>query len=401
MRKCLGLELYQWNLKNKFMEKKWNKTYNQNGFNLENARKMELNAEDLMILRWFLDFYPLMEKVCNDNKEYGWVHYGYLLHNLQIIYCKEESVAKRFNRYCELGLIEKIVKNTTKGRKAYFRAVANITLLYTSHTDKNLDAHNDKNLDNSFTIYPSTINLNKDTASGLSQNENPTVKDSLQVQKSKKEDSFEQFKQFWILYEKPKKEIDWQKPNIARKKAYSLFQKRLKEMSFDELIENTINYFKFKEIEKSETAPMDILPFLNGKCQVDYKSKVDAICKSTGKLAPLPQKTTMEAEKEVIDTNALTELRNAKYNALTQERQKASDEVRDFLLQYFGEIHHEWINSSIWYQQTLVNGEVDLHIGIFLEGKRKVIEKNAEKIRDRFPLLKGNTIKQIIIKVIK
>ena len=187
MRKCLGLELYQWNLKNKFMEKKWNKTYNQNGFNLENARKMELNAEDLMILRWFLDFYPLMEKVCNDNKEYGWVHYGYLLHNLQIIYCKEESVAKRFNRYCELGLIEKIVKNTTKGRKAYFRAVANITLLYTSHTDKNLDAHHDKNLDNSFTIYPSTINLNKDTASGLSQNENPTVKDSLQVQKSKKE----------------------------------------------------------------------------------------------------------------------------------------------------------------------------------------------------------------------
>jgi hypothetical protein len=190
------------------MEKKWNKTYNQNGFNLENARKMELNAEDLMILRWFLDFYPLMEKVCNDNKEYGWVHYGYLLHNLQIIYCKEESVAKRFNRYCELGLIEKIVKNTTKGRKAYFRAVANITLLYTSHTDKNLDAHHDKNLDahhdknldNSFTIYPSTINLNKDTASGLSQNENPVVKDYLQVQKPDRDNL--------SRTQKPKKEIE-------------------------------------------------------------------------------------------------------------------------------------------------------------------------------------------------
>jgi hypothetical protein len=255
-------------------------------------------------------------------------------------------------------------------------------------------------------IYIQSNNINKtitniNTASGLSQNENPTVKDFLQVQKPKKEDDFEKFKQFWILYERPKKEVEWKKPNIARKKAYSLFQQRLKEMSFDELIENTVNYFKFKEIEKSETAPMDILPFLNGKCQVDYKSKVDAICKSTGKLAPLPQKTTMEAEKEVIDTNALIELRNAKYNALTQDRQKASDEIRDFLLTYFGELHREWINSSLWHQQTLVNNEVDLHIGIFLQDKRKVIELNAEKIRNKFPLLKGNTVNQIIIKVIK
>ncbi len=177
------------------MKKNWNKTYNQNGFNLENARKMELNAEDLMILRWFIDFYPLMEKVCINSKEYGWVHYGYLLHNLQIIYCKEESVAKRFNRYCELGLIEKTVKNTTEGRKAFFRAIENITLLYTSHTDKNLDAHHDKNRyadtdknldahhdknrDNSSTIYSSTIyskeKINKKditTASGSSFNEN-------------------------------------------------------------------------------------------------------------------------------------------------------------------------------------------------------------------------------------
>jgi hypothetical protein len=64
-------------------------------------------------------------------------------------------------------------------------------------------------------------------------------------------------------------------------------------------------------------------------------------------------------------------------------------------------MHHEWINSSLWYQQTLVNGEVDLHIGIFSEKTRIVIELNDEKIRDKLRLLKGNTVKQITIKVIK
>lgn len=251
-----------------------------------------------------------------------------------------------------------------------------------------------------------------DTASGFSQNENPvvndsfttqnpTVKESLTVQKQKKEEEFEQFKQFWILYEKPKKEIEWTKPNIARKKAYSLFQQRLKEMSFEELIENTKRYFTFKGIDKSETAPMDILPFLNGKCQVDYGAKVEAICKSSGKIAPLPQKTLLEAQREVVDTNALLELRNAKYNALTQKQKDTSDGIRNHLLTYFGEIHHEWIKSSIWFQQNLENDEINLHIRIFSEAKRKVIELNVEKIRDSLTNFKCNAVNEVIIKVVK
>lgn len=128
------------------MQDKWNKTYNHNGFDLKTCRDLNLTFEDLGILRWFLDFYPLMQKTCNNNKEYGWVNYKYLIHNLQIIYCQEESLAKRFTKYCDLGLLEKFIQITKFGKKVYFRSAEKIVFLY-SHTDKNRDAQIDKNPD--------------------------------------------------------------------------------------------------------------------------------------------------------------------------------------------------------------------------------------------------------------
>jgi len=252
------------------------------------------------------------------------------------------------------------------------------------------------------------------TASGLSQNENPTVKDSLQVQnqtrdklsrieKPKKEDDFEQAWLFWKDLCKNKGSQTGEK-----KPAKIQYEKVLKKVKQDDIMrvlkafndyiqiafENNKNFERW--IKSANWDNID-------EAVADYKQQESNRKKELikdGKPLPLPQKTTMEAEKEVIDTNALIELRNAKYNALTQDRQKASDEIRDYLLTYFSTIHHEWINSSLWHQQALGNNEVDLRIGIFLESKRRAIELNADKIRDKLRFLKGNTIKQIIIKVI-
>jgi len=245
---------------------------------------------------------------------------------------------------------------------------------------------------------------NIDTASGLSQNENPTVKDSLQVQKPKKEDDFEQAWLFWKDLCKNKGSQTGEK-----KPAKIQYEKVLKKVKQDDIMrvlkafndyiqiafENNKNFERW--IKSANWDNID-------EAVADYKQQESNRKKELikdGKPLPLPQKTTMEAEKEVIDTNALIELRNAKYNALTQDRQKASDEIRDFLLTYFGTVHHEWINSSLWHQQTIGNNEVDLHIGIFSESKRKVIELNAEKIMDKLLVLNGKIVNKIIIKVIK
>ena len=105
-------------------------TYNQFGFNLTRCRELELNAEDLMILRWICDFYPKMQKIIQNNKEYGWICYSYLIENLQIIYSKEENISKRIKHYCAISLLEKIVINSKDGKKAYFRMTENFTNLY-------------------------------------------------------------------------------------------------------------------------------------------------------------------------------------------------------------------------------------------------------------------------------
>jgi len=275
---------------------------------------------------------------------------------------------------------------------------------YTENTDTEVAYTENTDYNNKYVNKNDKSNKDINTASGFSQNENPTVKDSLQVQKPKKEDSFEQAWLFWKDLCKNKGSQPGEK-----KPAKIQYEKVLKKVKQDDIMrvlkafndyiqiafENNKNFERW--IKSANWDNID-------EAVADYKQQENNRKKELikdGKPLPLPQKTTMEVEKEVIDTNALIELRNAKYNALTQERQKASDEVRDFLLQYFGEIHHEWINSSIWYQQTLVNGEVDLHIGIFSEKTRRVIELNDEKIKDRLSLFKGNTVKQIIIKVIK
>ena len=307
---------------------------------------------------------------------------------------------------------------------------------------RKLDSANNGNLitENSETIIrrPNKENLktksnkDKDTASGLSQSENPTVnvsftaqkqdgqkdcilnsqavkanptvKESLTVQNPKKEEEFEQF---WLQWKDLCKNKGSQ--TGGKKPAKIEYEKVLKKVKQEDIIRVLNAFNNYIQIA-----------FANNKnCErwiksenwdnideavADYKQQEENIKKQLikeGKPVPLPQKTPLEAQKEVVDTNALLELRNAKYNALTQKQKDTSNDICKHLLTYFGEIHHKWIKSSIWFQQTLQNDEIDLHIRIFSEHTRGVIELNYGKIIDTIPKLKGNTVKQIIIKVIQ
>ena len=277
--------------------------------------------------------------------------------------------------------------------------------------------HDDTQHDN---IYIQNNNINKtitniNTASGFSQSENPvvndslitqnpTVKESLTVQKPKKEEEFEQF---WLQWKDLCKNKGSQ--TGGKKPAKIEYEKVLKKVKQEDIIRVLNAFNNYIQIA-----------FANNKhCErwiksenwdnideavADYKQQEENIKKQLikeGKPVPLPQKTPLEAQKEVVDTNALLELRNAKYNALTQKQRDTSDSICNHLLTYFGEIHHEWIKSSIWFQQNLENDEIDLHIRIFSEDKKKVIELNYGKIMDTMKKLDGKTVKEIIIKVVK
>ena len=98
--------------------------YTIEGFNQEYAmtlrKEVEINGKkvlkkidctDLVILRWFVDFYPNMKKINIDNREYAWISHGKLLEDLPIIDINKRSFIERMKKLVEFGILDyKLIK---------------------------------------------------------------------------------------------------------------------------------------------------------------------------------------------------------------------------------------------------------------------------------------------------
>ena len=98
--------------------------YTIEGFNQEYAmtlkKEVEINGKnvlkkidctDLVILRWFVDFYPNMKKINVDNREYAWISHGKLLEDLPIIDINKRSFIERMKKLVDFGILEyKLIK---------------------------------------------------------------------------------------------------------------------------------------------------------------------------------------------------------------------------------------------------------------------------------------------------
>ena len=93
--------------------------YSIDGFNQEYAmtlrKEVEINGKnvlkkidctDLVILRWFVDFYPNMKKINIDNREYAWISHGKLLEDLPIIDISKRSFIERMKKLVEFGILD-------------------------------------------------------------------------------------------------------------------------------------------------------------------------------------------------------------------------------------------------------------------------------------------------------
>lgn len=71
----------------------------------------KIDCTDLVILRWFVDFYPNMKKINIDNREYAWISHGKLLEDLPIIDISKRSFIERMKKLVEFGILEyKLIK---------------------------------------------------------------------------------------------------------------------------------------------------------------------------------------------------------------------------------------------------------------------------------------------------
>lgn len=93
--------------------------YSIDGFNQEYAmtlrKEVEINGKkvikkidctDLVILRWFVDFYPNMKKINIDNREYAWISHGKLLEDLPIIDISKRSFIERMKKLVDFGILD-------------------------------------------------------------------------------------------------------------------------------------------------------------------------------------------------------------------------------------------------------------------------------------------------------
>lgn len=78
------------------------------GFNQEKALELGFDVDDLLIIRWFVDFYSSskMIKMNVGCKTYAWVNYSRVIEDIPILNMKKDTLSRRMKKICETGIME-------------------------------------------------------------------------------------------------------------------------------------------------------------------------------------------------------------------------------------------------------------------------------------------------------
>jgi hypothetical protein len=68
-------------------------------------KEIKIDSTDLLILRWFVDFYPKMMKVEIEGIQYAWVQYQKILQDLPLLDIKKQALFDRFKKMCEFEIL--------------------------------------------------------------------------------------------------------------------------------------------------------------------------------------------------------------------------------------------------------------------------------------------------------
>lgn len=66
---------------------------------------IRVDCNDLVILRWFVDFYPKMMKTEIDGKQYAWVKYQALLEDLPLLNIEKRMLFERLQKLVDFGIL--------------------------------------------------------------------------------------------------------------------------------------------------------------------------------------------------------------------------------------------------------------------------------------------------------
>lgn len=66
----------------------------------------KIDCTDLVILRWFVDFYPKMKKIEVDGKTYAWLTHNKLIEDLPLIDISKKAFIERMQKLVEFDILE-------------------------------------------------------------------------------------------------------------------------------------------------------------------------------------------------------------------------------------------------------------------------------------------------------
>ena len=83
------------------------------------TKTIKLDAIDLIIIRWIVDFYPKMKKTIIEGAEYAWLDYATFVEDMPLLGLSRQSLYKRCVKMVQLGILKhKTVRS--KGTFSYY-----------------------------------------------------------------------------------------------------------------------------------------------------------------------------------------------------------------------------------------------------------------------------------------
>ena len=95
---------------------------------------IKLDCTDLLLLRWFVDFYPQTNKENIDGKEYGWISYEKVLEDLPLLDLGIKIIYNKFEKMTEFGILE---HKHVKEEGSYYGFGENYKLLIDTKNNSN------------------------------------------------------------------------------------------------------------------------------------------------------------------------------------------------------------------------------------------------------------------------
>ena len=198
-------------------------------------KEIKIDCTDLLILRWFVDFYPKMMKVEIDGIQYAWLQYQAILKDLPLLDIKKQALFDRLQKMCEFGILKhKTVK--VNGTFSYYGFGDMYGTLIDTECSQIQEGE-----------YSTNEGVCSQTSRGAySTNEqiNPSIKNQSAKENQSNKDISAEFETLWKMY--PRK--------LGKPKALKAYEKaRKKGVTFEQVKQGVENYCEYIKATKTAT----------------------------------------------------------------------------------------------------------------------------------------------------